>query len=133
MPTTAPAGGNVTATGSVAGSSGPYWGEDDVTLSNKAALTALRITVTVQKTAGVGYAGQYTSFPGGAVTTAYTDTGSAIVYTYALNPGQTIPPGSGYVAGAQYNGNGTPHPTTGDTYTVTATAGGVATTISGRF
>jgi len=132
-PTSAPSGGDVTVTGNATGNSGPWWGEEDVTLSNRAPLTALRITVTVRKTSGVGYAGQYTSFPGGALSMGHTDTGSAIVYTYTLNPGQTVAPGNNYVAGSQHNGNGTPHPTSGDTYTVTATAGGVTTTTSGHF
>ena len=63
----------------------------------------------------------------------HADTGSAVVYTYTLAAGQTVPPGAGYIAGAQYNGTGTAHPTSGDTYAVTATAGGVTTTAAGRF
>lgn len=132
-PTSASSGGNVTVTGNATGNSGPWWGEEDVTLSNSAPLTALRITVTVQKTPGVGYAGQYNSYWGGALSMSHTDTGSAIVYTYTLNPGQTVAPGANYVAGSQHSGNGTPHPTSGDTYTVTFTAGGGATTASGHF
>ncbi len=132
-PTSAPPGGGVTVTGNVTGNSGPWWGEEDVTLSTSAPLTALRITVTVQKTSGVGYAGQYTSFPGGALSVGHTDNGSAIVYTYTLNPGQTVAPGANDVAGSQHSGNGTPHSTSGDTYTVTATAGGVTTTTTGHF
>ncbi len=132
-PTSASSGGGVTVTGNVTGNSGPWWGEEDVTLSNSAPLTALRITVTVQKTPGVGYAGQYNSYWGGALSMGHTDTGSAIVYTYTLNPGQTVAPGANYVVGSQHNGNGTPHPTSGDTYAVTFMAGGVTTTTLGHF
>lgn len=131
-PTSVPVGGGVTVTGNATSNRGPWWGEEDVTLSNSAPLTTLRITVTVQKTPGVGYAGQYTSFPGGALSMGHTDTASAIVYTYTLNPGQTVAPGS-YMVGSQHNGNGASHPTSGDTYTVTFTAGGGATTTTGHF
>ncbi len=125
--------GGVTIAASVTGNSGPYWGEEDVKIGATTSLTALRITVTVSKTSGAGYAGQYNSFPGGALTMGHTDTGQAVVYTYTLVAGQTIPPGSGYIAGSQYSGTGTAHPTGGDTYAVTATAGGVTTTTTGHF
>jgi hypothetical protein len=59
--------------------------------------------------------------------------GNTLVYTYTLNPGQTVPAGSNWVVAAQFGGNGTPHPTSGDTYTVTATSGGVARTWAGTF
>lgn len=126
-------GGTVTARGSVTSNSGPYWGEEDVTIANTAPLTALKITVTVRKTSGVTYAGQYNTYWGGALSMSHTDTGGAIVYTYTLNAGQTVPPGNNWVAGSQYGGNGTTHPTSGDTYVVTATAGGSTTTINGHF
>ena len=62
-----------------------------------------------------------------------TETASAIIYRYTLNAGQTVPAGAGWVAAAQFGGNGTPHPVSGDTYTGTATIGGVVKTFSGRF
>ena len=46
-----------------------------------------------------------------------TESSNAIVYTYTLNPGQTVPAGTNWLTGAQFGGNGTPHATSGDTYT----------------
>ncbi len=126
-------GATVKASGSATTGSGPYWSEEDVTLSNSALLTALRLTVTVQKTTGISYSGQYNTFASGVVTMSYSDNGSQIVYVYTLAPGQTIPVGSGWLVGAQFGGTGAPHAYSGDTYAVTATSGGVATTTTGHF
>jgi hypothetical protein len=125
--------GAVTASGSVASGSGPYWAEEDVALSNTAPITALQVTLTVQKTAGVSFAGQYTNFAGGAITQSHADNGTTLVYSYTLNAGQTIGVGSGWKLGAQFSGNGSPHATSGDTFSLTATAGGSTTTLSGHF
>ena len=123
----------MTASGSVASGSGPYWAEEDLALTNTAPMTSLSITVTVQKTAGITFAGQYRNFAGGAVQMAHTDSATQVVYTYRLAPGQTVPVGSAWRIGSQYSGNGTPHATAGDTFSVTATAGGVTTTGTGHF
>ena len=132
--TPTPGGGNgVHASGSLASGTGPYWGEEDLHLVNAAALSALTITVTVVRTAGLAYAGQYTNLPGGTLTTSSGQTSSQLTYTYTLAAGQTLPPGGGWMIGSQYSGNGTPHPTVGDTYTVTVTSGGVTSTQSGHF
>ena len=124
----------MTASGSVAGGSGPYWAEEDVTLANTAPLTALSVTVTVQKTAGVAFAGQYSNFAGGALQMGHTDTASQVVYTYTLAPGQSLPAGGAWRIGSQFSGNGTAHPTSNDTFTLSATtAGGASTTTGGHF
>jgi hypothetical protein len=129
-PTPASGGNGVTATGVVASSS-PYFTEEDVKLSNPAAITALTATITVQKTTGVAYNGQYVTF--GGVTMTHTDTGSTIVYTATLNSGQTILPSTNLLVAAQFSGNGTAHSTTGDTWSLTTTSGGATSTQSGHF
>ena len=132
---TAPGGGgsgNVTGRASVASGSGPYWGEEDLTLANSAPITALTITLTIQKTPGINYAGQYNNYWGGMLSMNHTDTGSTIVYTYLLNAGQTVTAGSWLIA-AQYGGNGTAHLNSGDTYQVNVTSAGVSQTIAGHF
>jgi hypothetical protein len=55
------------------------------------------------------------------------------VYTYTLGAGQTLPAGTGRVFAAQIGGTGTTHSTTGDTWSVSYTSGGVASTASGTF
>jgi alpha-L-arabinofuranosidase len=130
-PTPSAGGNGVTATGVVASSS-PYFSEEDVKFSNAATITALSITITVQKTTGVSYNGMYTTF--GGVTTTHTDNGSTITYTFTLQAGQTISPNTNsLIAAAQFGGNGTVHATTGDLWSITTTSGGVTNTASGHF
>jgi endoglucanase len=109
-----------------------WWGEEDVKLSTTQPITGLTITITVAKTPGVSYYGQYTNGGGYFTSTAY-DSGSAIVYTYSLNSGQVIDPGNTLTAGAQYNGNGTWRSTANDIYQVTATIGSSSQMVTGRF
>jgi endo-1,4-beta-xylanase len=129
-----PPTGQVTATGRVATGSNPWWSELDVTLNHTAPLTALTITITVQKTTGVVGSGQYSNFPGGMLLMSRTEDATRIVYSYRLATGQTLAAGSNRLVAAQFNGNGTPHPYAGDTWVVTYTAsGGTAQTVSGAF
>ncbi len=120
----------MTASGVVANNS-PYFGEEDIKFSNTSSITALTATITVQKTAGVSYNGAYTTFGGTTVT--HVDNGSTIVYTFTLNSGQTISPGTGLILAAQFGGTGTAHATTGDLWSITTTSGGVTITQSGHF
>jgi endo-1,4-beta-xylanase len=129
-----PPSGMVTATGRVATGSSVWWSELDVILNHTAPLTALTITITVQKTPGVVASGQYSNFPGGMLLTSRTEDATRIVYSFRLATGQTLAAGSNRLVAAQFNGNGTPHPYAGDTWVVTYTAsGGTMQTISGTF
>jgi hypothetical protein len=121
----------VTATGAVAQSS-PWFNEEDLKLTNGGPLTALTIAITVQRTAGVSFSGEYNTV-GGQILQSSSSTSSAITYTFTLASGQTLGAGSGRLFAAQSSGNGTAHPTSGDTFSVTATAGGATTTLSGHF
>ena len=125
-------GGSVTVSGVVTGSSGPWWGEEDVIVSNTAAVTTLTLTITVQKTAGATYSGQYNTL-GGIITSGHTDTGAATVYQFTLSPGQSLPPGANRLFAAQFGGNGTAHPYGTDTYTLTYSIGGHTATQSSQF
>lgn len=125
-------GSTVTASGKIAPGFGPYYGEEDVVVSSTAPLSAFSVTVTLQKTAGVSYNGQYNT-AGGTITSGHTDSGPALTYQFTLAPGHTLAAGANQTYAAQFNGSGTVHPTAGDTYTVTATAGGKTTTLTGHF
>jgi hypothetical protein len=120
----------VTATGTVAQSS-LYFNEEDLKLTNTSTLTALTVTITVQRTTGISFSGEYNTV-GGQILQSDSSTASAVTYTFTLASGQTVTAGS-YLFAAQTSGTGTAHPTSGDTFSVTATAGGVTTTLSGNF
>jgi endoglucanase len=124
-------GGTVTATPVVATNS-PWFNELQLRLANTGTLTALTVTVVVQRTAGVSYSGQYNTV-GGQMTQASSSTTAAITYTFTLNAGQTLPAATARTFAVQTSGNGTVHPTAGDTWAVVYTSGGQQFTTSGTF
>jgi endoglucanase len=124
-------GGTVTATPSVASAS-PWFNELQLRLNNTATITALTVTVTVQRTTGISYSGMYNTV-GGQIAQTNSSTTSAITYTFTLAAGQSLPAATGRLFAMQMSGTGTAHPTAGDLYSVTYTAGGASTTISGHF
>lgn len=122
--------GGVTIT-PVVNSSSPYFNEEDVKLSNTGNVTALTVTIVVQRTTGISFGGQYNTV-GGSITQGNASTSSTVTYTFTLNSGQTLGPNS-YTFAAQTSGTGTTHPTSGDTFTVTYTTGGQNFTQTGHF
>ena len=125
--------GGLTISSSLANGSGPYWGEEDLKITNTATMTALQITITIQKTTGVTYSGQYSNFPGGALVATHGDTGAALTYTFTLSPGQTVWAGSNWMLAAQFGGSGVQHLSKGDTYAGTVTMQGTTYKVSGTF
>jgi endoglucanase len=123
--------GTVTVTPAVTSNS-PYFNEMQVRLANTATLTALTITVVVQRTPGVSYSGMYNTV-GGQIGQTNSSTTSAITYTFTLASGQTLGPSTSRTFAVQAGGNGTPHPTSGDTWTVSYTTGGQSFTSTGTF
>ena len=133
--TVAPTGGGgtggVTVTPVVA-SNGPFFNEEQVKLANTASLTSLSITIVVQRTTGISFNGQYNTV-GSQITQSNTSTTSTITFQFGLAAGQTLGAGTGWVFAAQTSGNGTAHPTSGDTFTVTYVTGGTSFTQTGHF
>jgi hypothetical protein len=123
--------GGVTVTPAI-NSNSPWYNEEVVRLSNTAGLTALSITITIQRTAGVGFNGQYNTV-GGMILQSNSSTATTITYQFNLASGQTLWPNTNWTFAAQANGNGTVHPTAGDTWVVNYTTGGVSYTQSGTF
>jgi endoglucanase len=123
--------GTLTAT-PVVSTNSPWFNELQLQVANTAPITAMTITVVVQRTPGVSYSGQYNTV-GGQVTQANSSTTAAITYTFTLNSGQTLPASTGRTFAVQTSGNGSLHPTSGDTWTVSYTSGGTASTTSGTF
>jgi len=124
-------GGPVTATTFIAQNTA-FFNDEEVKLANTSPLTGLTLTIVIERTAGVSFSSQFNT-AGGQILQSNSSTSSAITYTFTLASGQTLPVSSSTTFAAQAGGNGTVHPTSGDTFTVTATAGGTTTTLSGHF
>ena len=122
--------GGVTLTPMVT-ASGQWFNEEQLRLGNTASLTALSITIVVQRTTGVSFSGQYNTI-GGPILQSNTSTASTVTYQFNLAAGQTLGVGN-WTFAVQASGGGTVHPTAGDTYTVTYTTGGVSFTQTGHF
>ena len=131
--TTQPAtGGNVTATAVVAQNS-PWFHEQQVRIANTATITALTVTIVVQRTTGVSFSGEWNN---AGATQANSSTATAVTYTFTLAAGQSLANATAanpWTFAAQSSGTGTAHPTTGDTWQVTGTAGGTNFNQSGTF
>ena len=101
----------------------PYFTEDDVNLTTSAPITALTITITVQKTPGLTFSGMYQTV-NGQFTETHATTNNTIFYNYVLQNGVTVPPGT-FTFAAQMGSQGTTHNVSGDTWTATYTSGGL--------
>jgi hypothetical protein len=123
--------GGVTIT-PVINANGPWFNEEAIRLDNTGTITALSITIAIQRTTGVGFSGLYNTV-GGQILQSDTVTAATVTYQFSLATGQTLGPGANRLFAAQMSGTGTVHPTTGDTYTVTYTTGGVSFTQTGHF
>jgi endoglucanase len=124
-------GGTLTAT-PVVSTNSPWFNELQLQVANTGSLTALSITIVVQRTPGVSYSGQYNTV-GGQVAQTNSSTTAAITYQFTLAAGQTLPASTGRTFAVQTSGNGSLHPTAGDTFSVTYTSGGTTTTTTGHF
>jgi chitin-binding protein len=124
--------GGVTVTKNVT-ANGAWYNELQVKLDNTGPITAMTVTVVVQRTTGTSYSGQYNTLGGGQITQSNASTTSTVTYTWTLNSGQTLSAGSGRTFAAQLGGSGSVHPVTGDTWTVNYTTGGVARSQTGTF
>jgi prepilin-type N-terminal cleavage/methylation domain-containing protein len=129
--TAPPATNGVTAVASTTGDL-RYFGEQIVRLTNTAPVDAMTVTVRIAVTPGLSNFRQYKTFWTGTVADSSTVVDGVAVYTFTLNPGYQIVPGS-WTMGSQWTGVGQLHPTTGDTWTVVTTSQGVTSTLTGRF
>ena len=123
--------GTVTVTPVVATTS-PWFNEQQVRVTNTAGLTALSVTIVIQRTTGLGVNGLYNTV-GGQIQQSATASATQLTYQFTLAPGQTLSAGTNRIFAAQTSGTGSPHPTAGDTWTVTYTSGGQTVTRNGTF
>jgi hypothetical protein len=131
VPITVSAAASAAGPGAFAGSSstnGPWFDEDDVSLTTATDITAMTLTITVP-VVNASYNGIYDTV-GSQIAESHA-IGPSLVYTFTLSPGQGVYSGS-YRFAAQMNSNGTPHAISSDAWTVVYTAGGVTYTQSGK-
>jgi chitin-binding protein len=116
----------------VVASSSPWFSELQVRLANTAPITAMTLTVVVQRTTGVANPQQYNTVGQGIAQAVSTAT-STLTYSWTLNAGSQLATGTGRTFAAQFGGNGVAHPVTGDSWTVNYTSAGIARTVTGGF
>src|SRR5262249_30607999 len=123
-------GGGVTVTALI-NQNTPWFNEQDLRLDNTGTLTALSVTIVIQRTTGVSFSNLYNTI-GGQILQSNSSTADAITYQWTLGSG-TLGAGTGKLFAAQTGGTGTLHPVAGDTWSVTYTTGGQTFTQSGTF
>ena len=126
-----PTGNGGVTVAAATGGSPPWYFENRLSVSNTSTVTAMTITVTVQRTPGVTFNGMYNTAGSFSQGNSGNSNPAAITYTWTLS-GQ-LGQGMGRLFVAQSNGTGTPHPSSGDRWTVTYTVGGQNFTQSGTF
>ena len=109
----------------------PNWSQGNVTLRSTKKITALEVTVSVARTAGVASTGLWTTLPNQMVTMTMTERSGKLVYRFELQPGATLAPGR-YTFAVQYNHASKRSPAA-DTFAVTATGGGEQARTRGGF
>jgi xyloglucan-specific exo-beta-1,4-glucanase len=113
----------------------PWYNEQVIRLDNTGDvdITALTVTISIQRNTGLNYSGQYNNVGGGQILQSHSSAATAISYQFSLAAGQTLRAGSNFAFAAQTGGSGDFHPTSGDTFTVTYKAGGASFTQTGHF
>jgi hypothetical protein len=89
------------------------------------------VTVVIHKTPGLTFSGQYVNALN--FTSSHTEDAATVTFRSQSAAGVVLSPGTNFLFGSQYRGNGTPHPSTGDTFSVSATVGGSTQIVQGHF
>jgi hypothetical protein len=121
----------VSADGSIDKNSVPTWTQNTVTLENTEAVTGFEVAITVAGAGAAKDAGRYTTVPNADLTVSVDRRGDDLVYRYVLNEGIRLAPGT-WLFAAQFT-HGPGRSRTGDSFTVTAWAGGTQARTSGDF
>jgi hypothetical protein len=105
-----------------------------VTVRTSERLTALDVTIRLDRTDGLVARGGSQQVPGASVTSTVTEESSAVVYRFVLSSGDTLAPGT-YTFYARYTyPEGGGRNAGGDVYAAAATTeGGAAPAVSGDF
>jgi hypothetical protein len=118
--------------GSVDPHSNDFWAQSNITLKTSGKLTALTVQLKVAQTGGVTSAGAWRSLPEDDFTLTVGERDGFLVYTWALKEGRTVPQGEWVFAG-QYDHERGGRDAKDDRYTITATAAGEHSAVTGDF
>ncbi|WP_369168410.1 hypothetical protein AB5J49_11195 [Streptomyces sp. R28] len=124
--------GPLWSVGSVDAHSNEFWAQSDLRLRTREQLTALTIQLKVAQTGGVTSTGTWRSPPEDDFALTVEEKDGFLVYTWVLKEGRTVPAGE-WVFAAQYNHERGGRDAKGDSYAMTATAGGEQLSVAGDF
>ncbi|MFD7325882.1 hypothetical protein ACFV9D_33210 [Streptomyces sp. NPDC059875] len=108
------------AVGTVDPGSNSWWAQSNVTLTAPRSLTALTVELRIAATGGVASTGHWRTLPAQDFTVSVRDEPAALVYTWTLKPGRTVPAGNHVFAG-QFNHAEGARDSAADSYTITLT------------
>ncbi|MFE1579692.1 hypothetical protein [Streptomyces fradiae] len=119
--------------GAVDPHSNRFWAQSNVTFDTAAPLTALTVELRVARTGGVASTGHWRTPPAEHFTVSVREEPGALVYTWTLGAGRTVPAGR-HVFASQYNHAEGDRDARGDRFTVIAVAAdGRSATVTGGF
>ncbi|MFD5848003.1 hypothetical protein [Streptomyces chartreusis] len=118
--------------GSVDPHSNDFWAQSNLTLRTSGQLTALTVRLKVAQTGGVTSTGAWRSLPEDDFTLTVGEKDGFLLYTWVLKEGRTVRAGEWVFAG-QYDHERGGRDAKGDSYAMTATAGGERLSVTGGF
>nr|WP_175647808.1 hypothetical protein [Streptomyces cyaneochromogenes] len=124
--------GPLRSDGSVDPHSNEFWAQSNLTLKTSEQLTALTVRLKVAQTGGVTSTGAWRSLPEDDFTLTVEEKDGFLVYTWVLKEGRTVRAGDWVFAG-QYNHERGGRDARGDSYAMTASAGGEQLSVAGDF
>lgn len=132
VPITPVSNNGVAVTASADGDS--YYGEDRVSVDNHSdVITAMSVTIKIAETTEVELEGMWKNVPKNDFVEASDRRCGQLIYSFTLKHGKTLAKGSEWAFVAQWDGSGTPHPTSGDSWSVTTTTSKGTNTVSGTY
>lgn len=107
---------------------------NELSFSCSTTLTNLTIQIQVSKIVSATYSAMDNSLWSGVLAQSHVDTGSVIIYTWAINGSQTVHCPNSYKVHSWFALYGTAQPNHTDSYSITSVdTNGILTTISGIF
>ena len=110
----------VSAVGALGPSSNAQWTEEDVHITLQAPVTALELTIRITPNAGYSKENFWSDHAIGDFEVSVNPNAGGLIYIFTLKQGNTIQAGPVTIA-AQFQHDGSPHDTSGDTYSLSVT------------